>query len=122
MDLSSAWDSAFSEWWISPARGISLFPSDGALQRVGFCNSRAVDRSHAWDFSIPERWNSPARELLQFPSGGLLSRVGLHIFREMEIPCPRGFSFPEQLSTLSPHNTLYMNRKPSIISTLHDQR
>ena len=91
MDPSRAWDSAISERWTTPARRILHFPSDGLFQRVGFCDSWAVDysrvrdsaiserwnvaapgfrnswameRCRAWDSAIPERWTSPAREIL----------------------------------------------------------
>src|SRR5699024_12027206 len=58
---SSDLDSAFSGSWTTPARRILLFLSDGALPRVGFCNSWAMDRSRAWEYAIPGRWIVPAR-------------------------------------------------------------
>src|SRR5699024_3255636 len=84
MDPSSAWDSAVSERWIAPARGILRFLGDGALQRVGYCDSRAMDPSSAWDPAVSERWIAPARGILRFLDDGTLERVGKRLLRTID--------------------------------------
>src|SRR5699024_11743448 len=86
----------FPNGWTTLARGILHFLSDGALPRVEFCNSRAMELSSAWDSTFSERWSSPAREIPHFPSGGPLQRVGFYIFCAMDLSCVGDSAIPER--------------------------